>query len=805
MTAFKLSGFGGMLPAWDDKLLPDGQASNSVNGYLFSGSLTGWRMPDFLRTMTNPNAAFVYRIPTTTTNSEGEDTFNSAITSPSTWLEFNDPDTNVVKSQVVNDIYQRYYVASPTQGVPTYNTLARITNNQNFFNLGLAPPACAPGVEVSGGGNSVQLGPTTNVSGGLQTLEANTCYLLPIVPSGALLLNDIQFSPEQTIPTLFYTAFIYADAGTGGNQATAPGTLLAVGTTNQGVIAGTLAASEFVTPLALQANIPYWIGISTDTSVLVDLGDNFSGSAGFVNTFANGPPGFAPAVTKGLPDLLMFADLTSSAIVEARTYIYTWVSAYGEESPPSPPTLLNGWSNGTWTIFLFNPPTNMLGGTGISNVAILRLYRTVVGTGGAATYFFVTDVSVGSTDPDAIAAVAADIPPCLPPAATFTDNIPDSTVALNTQMPSTNYFAPPANMQGIMSLPNGIYAGFVNNQIWFSVPYLPHAWPPGTVYTVDFPIVGLGFTSGALVVTTSANPWVMNGTNPSNISMIRCSSPEPCLSRGSIVSLDSGVYYQSPNGLIQVVGSGIATNTTILWITLEEWAVLSPQKYFRAVPLTGCYFGFGSVSPPSVSPQDTSVAQQGLSIELNSDAASFTIWPQPGGHRVGFTKLNAPNNFNVSNIIVDPWSGYVMLIQNGSIYFYNWQNATPTMQPYDWTSKTYQQNTKTSFEAFKVWFTVPSGTPSNQLSGPNLSEATDPSWQTLGTNAWAYVLVYADVDDVAGDGAMQLVTAREIRGSGLLYRIQSGFKAENWKIRILGRVPISNVQLATAAKELANV
>ena len=37
MAAIKMQEFGGMLPAWGDQLLPNGQASLSINAYLFSG------------------------------------------------------------------------------------------------------------------------------------------------------------------------------------------------------------------------------------------------------------------------------------------------------------------------------------------------------------------------------------------------------------------------------------------------------------------------------------------------------------------------------------------------------------------------------------------------------------------------------------------------------------------------------------------------------------------------------------------------------------------------------------------------
>ena len=82
--------------------------------------------------------------------------FNSTITGTSTWLEFLDPDTNVIKTQVVDDIYQRYYWASPSEP-PQYNTLARIQANKSPWLLGINPPGCAPSVTITGGGGSAHL------------------------------------------------------------------------------------------------------------------------------------------------------------------------------------------------------------------------------------------------------------------------------------------------------------------------------------------------------------------------------------------------------------------------------------------------------------------------------------------------------------------------------------------------------------------------------------------------------------------------------------------------------------------------
>ena len=938
-----------MLPSWEPHLLPPGQAASSTNCYLFSGALTGWRLPTFLRNLNNSAAAYVYRIPmvnqsvataflvfltqpnigdtvlvgedtytfastiTSTsppysvligastlvtaqnllnaitfdnalgtnagityglntvingqvatpndnsgqstnvvgttyptggaytylqvfspdygaafnTTAVGENTgavrliwfsqlwpsypgrpevftfsggtnpaFNSSITGTSTWLEFLDPDTNVVKNQVVNDIYNRYYWASPSLP-PQYNTLARIQATKNPFLLGINPPGCAPTVTVTGGGGSAQLGVIFS-DGNVDYLYGNTIYLIPITPVGDMQITDVTFMPQSTDPLVFFSSVIYMDA-TIGNTPTSPGELLqnGAGEINQGIASGTLAGSSFLNPPSLLANQTYWIGISMNATEQIQEGDGLSGSVVFNNTFANGPPLNAPAASYGQPNLYMYADLATSAPAEARAYVYTWVSAYGEESAPSPYTLVNGWSNGTWNVGLWSPNPEDLGVN--RNLAVLRLYRTVPGTSGSTVYFWVADISLGSSDPDAIAFVAQDTM-CNPPASTYIDTFSDAVIALNLQLPSTSYFPPPENLQGLLVMPNGMVAGFEGNEIWFCEPYYLHAWPPQYIITTDFPIVGLGLTAGCIVACTSANSYVATGTAPGQMSMVKCAPPDPCLSRGSIVSTDSGVFYESTNGLIQVTNSGVSANITELWITREKWAALTPQKNVRAIPLVSCYFAFGTVNGT-----DTSVAQQGFNIELNSgDSASFTIWPQPGGHRVGFNSMTAPNAVNIVNVEVDPWTGFGMIIQNGAVYYYNFQDPAPSIMPYDYVSKIYQQQSKRSYAAMRVFFnTTPTSPPVNDC--PNEAPPDDPSWATLQPNQRGIIKVYADPADEDEDGDMQLVTCREITSSGGILRIESGFKAENWQFEILGVVNVSNVQIATSVKELGNI
>jgi hypothetical protein len=302
----------------------------------------------------------------------------------------------------------------------------------------------------------------------------------------------------------------------------------------------------------------------------------------------------------------MWGDLITSDVLESRAYVYTWVTEYGEESPPSPPVLLTGWSNGIWNVTLWQPNANDLGGH--RNIKKVNLYRTVPGEGGATVFFFVEEFPIGTEG--------------------FTDDIPNSTVALNDQLASTNWFPPPANLLGMTVMQNGMVAGFTGNEIWFCEPYRPHAWPPGYVLTTDFPIVGMGMTGSSLVVCTAAAPYVVSGMAPSQMNQVKCSTSFPCISRASILGGDRVVTYMSPVGLIQVNGNGVVENSSDRWITRQNWQQLVPQKHTARILLASGYYCMGSVSPDGL---DHSVAQQGFTIELG--AGQYRLLDLAGARR----------------------------------------------------------------------------------------------------------------------------------------------------------------------------
>jgi hypothetical protein len=758
MTAIKLDRFSGMLPAWDDRLLPEGQASYSLNAYLFSGSLQGWRQPKLLRALLNTTAKYVYRIP----NRETNDTNITALDSK--WLEFPDPDTTVMRTPVVDDQYQRYYAASPSD-VPRYNSYQRIMQDQSWWMLGVPASGCAPGVTITGGGDTSQLGfATVGPTGGAQTyVPGNEIVLVPIVPDGAMLIQDVAFSPvsDGSGNQVTFRAVVYDDING------KPYQLLGVGNDTIVNYGQPSQTGLFSNSISVDGNLTYWIGVQTDAPYYLTSVDNTNRGAAYAAVFSNGAPDFlnVGSVTTS-PSYQVWSDLFGASVFVARAYVYTWVTEYGEEGPPSLPSVVNGWSNGTWNIELFTPTlNNMGGGTDASgtvwpadrNIKTTRIYRSITNQSGQGTYFFVAEIPVTQ--------------------ASYVDTIPDNVVALNQQLLSYYWFGPPADMQGIVPFPNGNAVGWRSNELWFSEAYRPHAWPAGYVLTTEFPIIGVGVCGQSIVVCTQGSPYVASGVNPSAMALTKVNLPEPCLHRASIVSTDTTVLYVSQNGLIQISQSGAGANVTEGWITRERWQALTPHQHIRAIKHATSYFAFGGEP-----------IRDGFTVELSAqDQTSFTVWPQPGGHRLGFMPLSSPNEFDIDNLLLDPWTGIALLVQAGGVWYYDFTDLNPVIVPYKWRSKIYQQMSAKNFAAVKVWFTVPGTTPEQ------VDRDTDDPQPVLGPQQYGILRVYADDE---------LYTTRELRRSGELLRIYSGEKVEAWQFEVEGRVAVSNLQVATSVKEL---
>jgi hypothetical protein len=251
---------------------------------------------------------------------------------------------------------------------------------------------------------------------------------------------------------------------------------------------------------------------------------------------------------------------------ETRTYVYTYVSTFGavlEESGPSPAATVASYATGA-TVTVSGFATAPLASAGY-NITAIRIYRAVTGST-SVTYLYVGQVNVNPTT-----GVASG---------SFSDTV--LAANLGTALPSLYYIPPPTGLKGLVSMPNGILAGFTNNQVWFCEPYLPHAWPSSYMMTVGFPIVGLGVYGQTLVVCTTYSTYLISGSTPGAMTQEKLSIFEPCISKKSIASDQYGVLYASPNGVV-AIAPGSADVVTRPLFTRDEWSKYAPASMIGTI------------------------------------------------------------------------------------------------------------------------------------------------------------------------------------------------------------------------------
>jgi hypothetical protein len=591
MVAVKISAFGGMIPAQDDRLLPQNNSASNENCFLDGGSLQGMRIPRVLHTLVNPTYKYAYRIPLISAD-------RNHITA-SLWLEFPDPDTNVLQSPVADDQWQRFYFASAS-GIPQYNTKARILAGSAPFTLGIPTPETAPTVVVTGG---------------------------------------------------------------------------------------------------------------------------------------SGP-------------------------VVGRAYVTTWVSAYGEEGPPSPPQLLSGNSDGTWTLTI---PAPLTADTTDRNLAKTRCYRTVTSVGGSTTFFLVAEITIATL--------------------TYADTQTDVAVSSNLILETTDFGGPPSDLQGIVSMPNGMMVGWRSNEIWFSQQYMPHAWPAAYTNSVDANIVGLGVVGQTLVVLTDGCPWAMSGISPATMAISKIATLEPCMSRGSIVSTAQGVFYASPNGIV-LAAYGIVQNASLSIATKDRWLELVNPEELRASRIGVSYYAWGNSTGGAFEPTAfySGFVEQ-LIVEL------YGIIVNLADPRIAWGDLR--NSVPTDNVLTDIWSGEIFLIRNGQVVWQD-QSSTAIQGPYIWRSKQFQLTKANNIAVMRVWFEELVNDPTF-MQNPTRNVSSP---QTLAIDQYGLVRVFIDGT---------LIMTRELRISGEMMRLPSGFKNVLIQFEIEARVKVFNIETASSVKELSAV
>jgi len=321
---------------------------------------------------------------------------------------------------------------------------------------------------------------------------------------------------------------------------------------------------------------------------------------------------YSLGVTAPTAPLTAAADGSGDGNVERSTaYVYTYVTTWGEESAPSPPSNvidIEGGQHCDLTGFA----------TGEVNVAYVRLYRVASGSdiaeyelvpykddnvdlwtdaGGAYSVDDVVKYTPSGEDQKMYICIQETSDP--PEAPTDTDywtEIFDPPIAdvvangfkderedtdLGDALLTEDWATPPTDLAGLILISNTVLAGFSGNEVCFSEPGYPYAWPTKYRKKFDSNIVALGYHDEITVVTTEDRIHLIMGTDPQGMTQIDLHYHRPNDAKAGTVSTPHGVVFPSKDGLMIIRAGEDSLLTKDLW-TKEQWEALSTSDLLCA-------------------------------------------------------------------------------------------------------------------------------------------------------------------------------------------------------------------------------
>jgi hypothetical protein len=243
-------------------------------------------------------------------------------------------------------------------------------------------------------------------------------------------------------------------------------------------------------------------------------------------------------------------------------YAYTFVNDWGWESAPSPPSaeVIRKVDQGA-TISGFSAVPS-----GNYQINRIRVYRTQSGASGSADFFFLREITLGTT------------------------STTDDNRALGEVMPSASWLAPPADLTHLTNLWNGMMAGISGNGVRLCEAFTPYAWPMAyDVVPGDSKPVALGVFGQSLLVLTTGRPVLAAGSTPDSMDAAPMEFSQGCISARSAVSMGQGVAWASEDGLCWYGAGGPRILTAGIMLR-EDWQALKPATIIGKM-YEGLYFG----------------------------------------------------------------------------------------------------------------------------------------------------------------------------------------------------------------------
>lgn len=228
---------------------------------------------------------------------------------------------------------------------------------------------------------------------------------------------------------------------------------------------------------------------------------------------------------------------------------------------------------------------------------------------------------------------------------------------LVTPLGSDLFEPPPENLQGLIAIQNNIFAGFVGNQVFFSEPGRPHAWPKQYALTFDTNVVALAASAGYVIVLTETYPYRISGSDPAIMTYARIDTFYPCVSKRSVVNMGYGVAYATHGGIAiyaPTAGADLVTKFVHDW---DTWNALLDPSSIVATFYNNKYFA-----------------------SYDTDSLLFERDDKIGGFFVR-------SRYRFDGTWLDPVTNQLFYTLGTQGLIYEWDNVSQPLSPLDWKSK----------------------------------------------------------------------------------------------------------------------
>jgi hypothetical protein len=361
---------------------------------------------------------------------------------------------------------------------------------------------------------------------------------------------------------------------------------------------------------------------------------------------------------------------------DARSYVYTYINKFGEESAPSPPSSQISVKDGTsvsvsgiakppdgWGVegvIIYRSATGARMGEDLANPALLTSYYRVV----AGAY-----------------------------SASFSDSV--RTRHLGIILETEDDGPPPDGLRLIQHLSGTkTLVGVQGNQVRFSSNYEPWNWPERLALTLPDYIVNMVSVDTTIFISTLGRAYVIDGSNVCDPSkgrpILDTDIPIPDVACGhtrSAVATPFGMIFNSVVGLILLKPDATWRIITAPWFSANEWR----KEKLDTVRL-GYWNGF------------VFCAMGDNSFVLQIDTDSY------GSSDQGQLAYISDHPVDMMTTA----SGELLMLENNVV----WQwNAGAAYRPFKWTSGPLRLMGKGSFNTLKV----KSAGVSARLSAPDSS------------------------------------------------------------------------------------